>query len=99
MYDAVLISPHYNYDDDGRPNPFAGDTAFQDLSMTIPLGLIHLAQYLHDAGFKVRVVHLPHELYAMRQMGLPVDRMENAVDMILRKYPARVCGQMNAIGG
>ena len=63
MYDAVLIAPHYNYDDDGRPLPPPDDTAFQDLSMVVPMGITHLAQFLHDSGFNVRVIHLPQALY------------------------------------
>ncbi|MDJ0990725.1 MAG: radical SAM protein [Desulfobacterales bacterium] len=92
MYDAVLIAPHYNYDDNGRPLPPPDDTAFQDLSMVVPMGITHLAQFLHDSGFNVRVIHLPQALYTLRQLGLPVERMENPVETILKQYPARVCG-------
>ena len=58
MYDIVLISTHYHYDKDGQPLPRPEDTHYQDLSMVIPLGLIHLAQALHDKGLTVQVVHL-----------------------------------------
>ncbi len=92
MYDVVLISPHYNYGPGDRPLPSPNDTAYQDLSMITPLGIVHLAQYLHDSGFKVRVVHLPQALHALKQLGLPVDRMESPVEAVLKQYPARVCG-------
>jgi radical SAM superfamily enzyme YgiQ (UPF0313 family) len=92
MYDVILISPHYNYDRDGGPIPVQDAADYQDLSMTIPLGIIHVAQYLHECGFKVRVVHLPHEIYALRRMGLPLAQLQNPVEAILSKYPARVCG-------
>ena len=49
MYDIVLISTHYHYDMDGKPLPRPEDAHYQDLSMVIPLGLVHLAQALHDA--------------------------------------------------
>ena len=48
MYDAVLISTHYNYDDEGRIIPPKDAENYEDLSMIIPLGIIHIAQYLHD---------------------------------------------------
>jgi hypothetical protein len=91
MYDAVLIAPHYNYDDKGRPLPPPDDAAYQDLSTIIPLGLVHLAQYLHDSGFKVRLVHLPQEISTLRRLGLPVDCLEDAAAKVLSHYPARVC--------
>lgn len=92
MYDVILISPHYNYDRDGGPLPAQDATDGQDLSMTIPLGIIHVAQYLHDCGINVRVVHLPHEIYTLRRMGLPLAQLQNPIEAILSKYPARVCG-------
>lgn len=92
MYDVILISPHYNYDRDGGPIPSQDATGYQDLSMTIPLGLIHVAQYLHDDGLKVRVVHLPHEVDNLRRMGLPLEQLKNPIAAILSKYPARICG-------
>ena len=92
MYDLLLISPHYGYDPDGRPIPGARDAHYQDLSMVIPLGIVHVAQYLHDCGFKVRVVHLPHEIQALQHMGLPVDTLDNPIEVILKHYPARICG-------
>ncbi|MGD9331774.1 MAG: hypothetical protein PVJ53_10705, partial [Desulfobacterales bacterium] len=92
MYDVILISPHYNYGQDGRPIPVQDAADCQDLSMTIPLGLIHVAQYLHDGGVRVRVVHLPHEIDTLRRMGLPLARLKNPVEAILSRYPARICG-------
>jgi len=92
MYDVILISPHYNYDRDGQPIPAQDATDYQDLSMIIPLGIVHVAQYLNDCGIKVRVVHLPHELDTFRRMGLPLTQWQNPVEAILSKYPARVCG-------
>lgn len=92
MYDVILISPHYNYDRDGGPIPVQDAADYQDLSMTIPLGIIHVAQYLYDCGFKVRMVHLPHEIYTLRRMGLPLEQLQNPIEAILSKYPARICG-------
>jgi Radical SAM superfamily/B12 binding domain len=92
MYDVVLISPHYHYDKGGRPLPNPEDAHFQDLSMVIPLGLIHLAQALHDKGLTVRVVHLPHEFHNLRRFGFDTDALDQPVETILKRYPARVCG-------
>lgn len=65
---------------------------FQNLSTIIPLGILHLAQHLHDRGFLVRVVRLPHEFYALQRLGLAVNRMMNPLETILSRYPARICG-------
>jgi radical SAM superfamily enzyme YgiQ (UPF0313 family) len=92
MYDAILISPHYDYDRVGQPVPALNATDVQDLSMIIPLGIVHVAQYLHDCGLKVHVVHLPQELYTLQRLGLAVDQLESPIKAILEKYPARVCG-------
>jgi len=92
MYDVVLISPHYHYDQDGHPLPNLEDAHFQDLSMVIPLGLIHLAQALHDKGLTVQVVHLPHKFHNLRRFGIDPDRVDHPVEAILKRYPARVCG-------
>ena len=94
MYDAILISPHYNYINDGTIIPSQNSVDYDDLSMIIPLGIIYIAQYLHDCGFKVRVVHIPHEMcmVALKQEILIKDLPANPVEEILRKYPALVCG-------
>ena len=92
MYDAILICTHYNYLEDGSMIPSQNMEVYEDLSMIIPLGVIHIAQYLHDCGFKVRVVHLPHEMHALRRFGFSEDHFENPIEKILRNYPARVCG-------
>ncbi len=92
MYDAVLISTHYNYDDEGTMIPPQNTEDYEDLSMIIPLGIIHMAQYLHDCGFKVRVLHIPHEMHSLRRFGINEDQIENPVEKILRRYPAHVCG-------
>ena len=92
MYDAVLISTHYNYDDEGRVILPQNTEDYEDLSMIIPLGIIHMAQYLHDRGFQVRVVHVPHEMEFLRHFGINEDQIENPVEKILRRYPAHVCG-------
>jgi radical SAM superfamily enzyme YgiQ (UPF0313 family) len=92
MDDVILISPHYNYDRDGGPIPAQNATDHQDLSMIIPLGIIHVAQYLYDCGIRVRVVHLPHEIDTLRRTGLPLEQLQNPIKAILAKYPARVCG-------
>jgi hypothetical protein len=92
MYDVILISPHYNYDRDGAPIPAQDAADYQDLSMTIPLGIIHVAQYLYGGGVKVRVVHLPHEIDNLRRLGLPLAQLKNPIEAILSKYPARICG-------
>ena len=92
MYDAVLISTHYNYDDEGTMIPPQNAEGYEDLSMIIPLGIIHMAQYLHDCGFKVRVIHIPHEMHSLRRFGISEDKIENPVEKILSRYPAHVCG-------
>lgn len=92
MYDIVLISPHYHYDKDGKPLPRPEDARYQDLSMVIPLGIIHLAQALHDKGVTVQVVHLPHEFHNLRRFGIDPDGVDHPVEAILKRYPARVCG-------
>ena len=92
MYDAILISPHYDYDSDGTMLPPQDSADHEDLSTIIPLGLIHVAQYLHDSGFKVRVVHIPHLMASMNRFGLNEDQLDHPVEKILRKFPAHVCG-------
>ncbi len=92
MYDAILISTHYNYDNDGTMIPPQNTEDYEDLSMDIPLGIIYVAQYLHECGFKVRVVHIPHEMHALRRFGINEDQIKHSVEKILRKYPAHVCG-------
>lgn len=92
MYDAVLISPHYSYGYDGSMIPSQTEADYEDLSMIIPLGIIHIAQYLHDCGVNVRVVHLPHEVHSLERFGLTEDHLKNGIEKILRKYPARICG-------
>jgi radical SAM superfamily enzyme YgiQ (UPF0313 family) len=92
MYDAILISPHYDYDSDGTMLPPQGSEDHEDLSTIIPLGIIHVAQYLHDSGFKVRVVHIPHLMASMNRFGLTEDQLDNPIEKILKKFPAQVCG-------
>ncbi len=92
MYDAILISTHYNYTGDGKMVPPDNTEEYEDLSMLIPLGVVHIAQYLHDCGFKVRVVHIPHEIHALRRFGIDETSLINPVEEILRNYPAHVCG-------
>jgi len=92
MYDAILISTHYSYRKDGAILPTRYESEWADLSMTVPLGVIHIAQYLHDGGFNVRVVHLAHEMKALRPFGLAEDERGNLIEEILKRYPARVCG-------
>jgi radical SAM superfamily enzyme YgiQ (UPF0313 family) len=92
MYDAILISTHYNYGNDGTMIPEQNAEDYEDLSMDIPLGIIHIAQYLHDCGFKVRAVHIPHEMHALRRFGINEDQIKNSVEKILKNYPAHVCG-------
>ena len=92
MYDAILISTHYNYRSNGTMIPPQPAADYEDLSMIIPLGVVHIAQYLHNCGFKVRVVHLPHEIHALRRFGLTDDPLKNPIEKILKTYPARVCG-------
>jgi radical SAM superfamily enzyme YgiQ (UPF0313 family) len=92
MYDAILISTHYDYGSDGTMLPPQDSQDHEDLSTIIPLGLIHVAQYLHDSGFKVRVVHIPHLMESMNRFGLNEDQLDNPVEKILRKFPAHVCG-------
>jgi len=92
MDDAVLVSPHYDYDRNGRPLPPGDAVDIQDLSLIIPLGILHVAQYLHDRGYRVRVVHLPHEFYALQRLGIAVNQMDNPLETVLSRYPARICG-------
>jgi hypothetical protein len=92
MYDVVLISTHYNYTNDGKMIPPQDSEDYEDLSMNIPLGIVHIAQYLHDSGFNVRVVHLPHEMQTLRRFGLTECHLKNPIEKILKNYPARVCG-------
>ena len=92
MYDAILISPHYNYSRDGKTIPPQDTQNYQDLSMVIPLGILYIAQYLNDCGFKVRVVHIPHDIYLLSRFGLTQDHNNRFVEEILAKYPSRVCG-------
>jgi radical SAM superfamily enzyme YgiQ (UPF0313 family) len=92
MYDAILISPHYNYRQDGTPVPPLDKDNYQDLSMIIPLGLLYIAQYLNDFGYNVRVVHIPQELYFLRRFNPTEDATQNFIEKILVNYPARVCG-------
>ena len=92
MYDAILISTHYDYTSDGKVIPPRNTEEYEDLSMLIPLGVVHIAQYLHDCGFKVRVVHIPHEIHALRRFGIDETSLINPVEEILRNYPAHVCG-------
>lgn len=92
MYDAILISPHYHYSQEGTAIPTHDSKNYQDLSMIIPLGILYIAQYLNDCGYNVRVVHIPNDLFWLRRFGLTEDNKENLVEKILAKYPARVCG-------
>ena len=92
MYDAILISTHYNYGSAGTMLPRQDSADHEDLSTIIPLGLIHVAQYLHDSGFKVRVVHIPQLMESMNRFGLGEDQLDNPIEKILRKFPAHVCG-------
>ncbi len=92
MYDAILISPHYHYDSEGQPLPAQDAVAVQNLSMIIPLGILHVAQHLQDRGYRVRVVHLPHTFYALQRLGLAVNQMPNPLETILSQFPARICG-------
>ena len=92
MYDAVLISTHYDYGSDGTMLPRQDSEDHEDLSTIIPLGLIHVAQYLDCSGFKVRVVHIPQLMESMNRFGLNQDQLDNPVEKILRKFPAHVCG-------
>ncbi len=92
MYDAILISSHYSYNDDGTAFPARNEENCENLSMIIPLGVVSVAQYLHDRGFDVRVVHLPHEFYMLGRLGVHENRVANLLEIVLKKYPARVCG-------
>jgi len=92
MYDAILISTHYNYGNDGTMIPPQNAEDYDNLSYIIPLGIIQIAQYLHDSGFKVRVVHIPHEMHTLKWIGISEDQIENPVEKILREYPAHLCG-------
>jgi radical SAM superfamily enzyme YgiQ (UPF0313 family) len=92
MYDAILISTHYDYGKDGTMIPPQDSEDHEDLSTIIPLGIIHVAQYLHSSGFKARVVHIPHLMESMKRFGLNEDQLDNPVEKILRKFPAHVCG-------
>jgi radical SAM superfamily enzyme YgiQ (UPF0313 family) len=92
MYDVILISTHYNYGNGGTMIHPQAAVDYEDLSMDIPLGIIHIAQYLYDCGFKVRVVHIPHEMHFLRRFGINEDHIKNSVEKILKNFPANVCG-------
>ena len=70
MYDVILISTHYNYHLDGSILPSQDREEHDDLSYIIPLGIVSIAQYLHNRGFNVRVVHIPHEMHLLRRFGI-----------------------------
>lgn len=84
LYDAILISPHYGYDDDGIP--LLRKDNLDDMSDIVPLGILSITQYLSDKGFCVKLVHLPHEF-----KNISKNKKITLVD-ILKKYPARVVG-------
>ena len=86
MYDAILISTHYDYGSDGTMIPAQNDEDYYDLSHIIPLGIIHIAQYLHDCGFNARVVHIPHEMHSLRRFGMDEDGLKKHVEKILRRF-------------
>lgn len=92
MYDAILISTHYNYSNDGKIIPHANAQDYEDLSMDVPLGIVYVAQYLHDCGFKVRVVHIPQELHSLRRFGINDQDHKTCLKKILENYPSHVCG-------
>jgi len=92
VYDAILVTTHYNYDEEGYGIPPASGSGFSDLSYVVPLGIIHIAQYLHDCGLNVRVVHLPHEMHTLRRFGMDEDMGKSYMIRMLSRYPARVCG-------
>ncbi|CAB1078483.1 hypothetical protein D1AOALGA4SA_6222 [Olavius algarvensis Delta 1 endosymbiont] len=92
MYDAVLITTHYGYGRDGTMQPPQDSADHEDLSAVIPLGIIHVAQYLHDSGYNVRVVHIPHLMASMKRFGLNEDQLDKSIEKILQKFPAHVCG-------
>ena len=92
MYDAILISTHYNYNYDGTPILPLNKEDYVDLSMIVPLGIVYIAQYLHDSGFNVRVVHIPHEMQYLRRFDIVEDQITHSIERILEFYPAHVCG-------
>lgn len=92
VFDAILVTTHYNYDEEGYGIPPASGSGFSDLSYVVPLGIIHIAQYLFNCGLNVRVVHLPHEMHTLRRFGMDEASIKDAMPSILSRYPARVCG-------
>ncbi|MCP4133196.1 MAG: radical SAM protein [bacterium] len=54
MYDVLLISPHIDYYDSGKP--FRTSV---NIERSVPLGITGITQFLHDSGFSVRLLHLP----------------------------------------
>jgi radical SAM superfamily enzyme YgiQ (UPF0313 family) len=98
MYDVLLISPHYGYENNGTTLPQSNIAAQQDMSFIVPLGIVHIAQYLHNKGLNVRVVHIPHEKFFMDRANSGNyrtgggERKPILLEDILKKYPARVCG-------
>ena len=53
-YDTILISTHFDYDENLMP--ILSDS---DVSTILPIGMLSIAQHLHDKGYKVKVIHLP----------------------------------------
>jgi radical SAM superfamily enzyme YgiQ (UPF0313 family) len=92
MYDAVLLTTHYNYTLDGAPIPPENSGEYEDLSMHVPLGMMYLAQHLHNSSFNVRVVHLPQIMRSLTGFGIPPEQKGTTIKTILKNYPARVCG-------
>lgn len=54
MLDALLISPHIDYFDSGKPY-----RTRVNIERVLPLGITGIAQFLHDSGITVTLVHLP----------------------------------------
>ena len=86
MYDAILISTHNNYNYDGTPILPLNKEDYVDLSMIVPLGIVYIAQYLHDSGFNVRVVHIPHEMQYLRRFDIVEDQITHSIERILEFY-------------
>jgi radical SAM superfamily enzyme YgiQ (UPF0313 family) len=76
-YDVVLISPHIDYDNDDKPfNPY------DEIDKIIPLGIISIAQYLENKGFKVKLLHIPLEFNIKSNLSSVIQKYKSPLYLI-----------------
>ncbi|MCA9668912.1 MAG: radical SAM protein [Myxococcales bacterium] len=81
-YDALLIAPHHGYEADGTPRD-SGLT----LESNAPIGMLSIAQFLHDNGLRVKLLHMDSERLFVEDNDLEWD-----LDAILAAHPAAWVG-------